>query len=126
MYVFHQKKHSPVEKDLGVLVDSKQDMNQQCALAAHKAICILGCIKSGVISRVQEMIPPFCSVLLRPHLEYCVQMWSSQYRRDTDLLECLQRRAIKILQGMEHLPCENRLRVLGMFSLENREGSRET
>jgi len=58
-------------------------------------------------------------------VEYCVQMWSSQYRRDIDLLVCLQRKAIKILEGMEHLPCENSLRVLGMFSLEKREGSRE-
>jgi len=47
-------------------------------------------------------------------------MWSPQYRRDTDLLECPQKRATKMIQGMEHLPCEDRLRELGLFSLEKR------
>jgi len=99
--------------------NEKLDITRQCALAAPKAKRTLGCIKRSVASRSREGILPLCSTLMRPHLEYCVQLWSPQHKKDMELLEQVQMRP-KMIHRLEPLCCEERLTALGLFSLEKR------
>jgi len=58
-----------------------------------------------------------------PRLEYCIQLWGPQYKKD--LLEQAQRKAMKMIRGMDHLSYKERHRELGVFSREKRRLSKD-
>ena len=84
---------SPVERDLEVLVDEKLNVSQQHTVAPWKGNGILGSIRRGVASRDRDVIVPLYPALVRPHLEYCAQVWGPQIRKDVELCERVLTRA---------------------------------
>ncbi|KAK4830828.1 LOW QUALITY PROTEIN: hypothetical protein QYF61_013757 [Mycteria americana] len=97
-----QMENSFAEKALWVLADTKLTGSQQCALATKKANSILGCIRQ---------------TLVRPHLEYCVQFWAPEYRRDMGHTGESPTKSHKDDEGTR---ASFLLRGLGLFSLAKR------
>ena len=84
-------------------MDTKWNMSEQSALAAKRANGSIGCIRRKVASRSREVILPLYSAPVRPCLQYRVQLWAPQHNRDTDILETVEGRVTKTINGLEHL-----------------------
>lgn len=82
--------------------------------AANKANRMLDCIYKDISSRDKEAIIPLYSVLVRSHLEHCVQFLSLLYEKDVDRLERDQRRVTKMIKGLGSLSNKERLRKLSL------------
>ena len=108
------------EKDLGVLFDSELDFDKHIRGIVNKANRMLGMIKLGFACMDKQIFMNLYPVLVRPQLEYCVQVWSPYKRKHIDLLEGVQRRATKLVPEIRGKSYEERLAFLGLTTLEDR------
>jgi len=86
----------------------------------HGNYRILGCIKYSIAKWSKSVIVPKHSTVMWPHLEFCVHFGASQYKMFIKTSECIQRRAANMVKGLEDITYEKQLRILGLFSIENR------
>lgn len=113
-------KTSIMERDLGVLVDKTMKFSEHCDKAAKSANAALGMIKRNMVSRSSKVITRMYKALVRPKLEYCVQAWRPFLKKDINKLEKVQRRATKMIAEYRGFMYEDRLRLTGLTTLEER------
>ena len=71
----------------------------------------MGYIRRRIASRWREvMLLSLYMALVGPPLEWCVQFWAPQHRKDVDIVEQVHQRAIEMLRGLEHMMYKERLR----------------
>ena len=108
------------ERDLGVIVSKDLKVTKQCAKAVCSANRILGMTARFITNKTASIILKLYKSLVRPHLEYCIQAWRPHYRKDIELLEGVQRRATRMIEGYKNLDYTHRLQLLGLTTLETR------
>ena len=107
-------------KDLGIIIQDDLKVSQQCFKVIKTANRILCVIYRSFEYKSSEIILPLYKSLVRPHLEYCVQAWSPHLVKDINLLEKVQRRATRMIVSLKNIPYEERLKNLGLTTLETR------
>ena len=109
-----------VEKDLGVQIHSSLKPSVQCASAASKANQVLGQMSRSFTYRTKDTWIKLYKLYVRPHLEYAIQAWRPWYQADIDLLESVQRRAVRMASNLTSSEYGDRLLECGLTTLEAR------
>src|SRR6218665_2458910 len=113
-------KVSEEERDLGVIMHRRAKPSRQCTEASKKANSTVGMIRRTIVTRDKYAILRLYKSLVRPQLEYWIQVWSLYQKQDREKLEKVQRRATKMIQGHKDLSYEERLIRCGLTTLEKR------
>ena len=110
----------PLVRDLGVLVDTNLAFGAHISDIVKKANRMLGMIKRCFKYMGKDIFVRLYKALVRPLLEYSSSVWSPYLIKDKKLIEGVQRRATKLIVSLSHLCYQERLRYLGLPTLEYR------
>ena len=113
-------KTTDAERDLGITIDDRLDLGKHIKGIVAKANRMLGLIRISFACLNKAMFLNLYLVLVRPHLEYCVQVWSPYKKKYINLIERVQRRATKLVPELRDMPYSERLTRLGLTTLEER------
>ena len=108
------------EKDVGVMVHNTLKPSAQCAKAAKKANQVLGQMARAFHYRDKDTWIKLYKTYVRCHQEYAVQAWSPWTQADKELLEAVQKRAVRMVSGLRGKEYEDRLKEVGLTTLEAR------
>ena len=108
------------EEDLGVLITPDLKVSEQVTRAAAAANSMLGRIRKTFTYMDKTMFLPIYKTLVRPHMEYAIQVWSPFLQKDIIKLEKVQQRATKLVPGLADLSYPERLARLHLTTLEER------
>lgn len=111
---------SDAERDIGVKVHKSLRPAAQCREAAGRANVVLGQISRAFHFRDRRTFVKLYKQYVRPHLEFAIPAWSPWTLGDREMLEKIQRRAVRMVSGLQGRTYEDRLKELGMLSLEGR------
>lgn len=109
-----------MEKDLGVYIGNDLKPSTQCIKSAGKARSVLSLIRRNFKRLDSTDFRLLYKTFVRPHLEYCVQAWSPHLIKDIQCLEKVQRAATRLVPALKKRPYEERLKCLGLTTLEER------
>jgi len=116
----HVLETTTVERDIGVLVSNNLKPSDQCAKAAMTANAVLGQISRAFHYRDRWTFVRLYKLYVRPHLEFAVAAWSPWTVADIECLERVQKRAISMVSGLGDKDYTERLKELGMTTLQAR------
>ena len=111
---------SECERDLGVMVSCDLRWKTQVRSAIAKANRMLGLLKRTFVSREVGLWTRLYCSLVRPHLEFAIQVWNPSAEGDIQLIESVQKRASRIPLSLRGLSYEERLSVMGITTLRER------
>ena len=116
----HELEHVFDEKDLGIILDPELKFEEHIAAKVKKANSIMGLIRRSFSHLGPSLFTKLYTTFVRPHLEYGQAVWSPHLKRNINLIENVQRRSTKLVDGFWNLSPKERLERLNLPTLEFR------